>query len=491
MSADLKPQESALGVQTKIPSSKPNSTKNSSSISKHAKTRSLHTSPLKLVSSPVNATTKNSKTNKQKGIGSFSNVFVKPKQESQSRPGSRRASDNKGDLHLNIEELSAPQLPLHKINLNKPAYLSQRDEVMLDSMISSQMMGSKTVKNSSSSSKLDLTNQFAKDHRRVFEANFKNICAQAQDPSLSSATTPTYLKSASQARLISEIVDVVHDNKKAGKFANNQALQSVFNKVGKYVSKTKQQNAIESSNASISQRQLINNDRNQLSSEVVLNRRGSLNTVNPLQLGFSNYIVPAFNRISNGKEEAGHPVSKNSENDIICSYSRSSSQGMLSKGLNSVIASKENSPRATTATTQQKKASAKSNEIKKSTITDLIKEKILKLSNSDVNSKLSQALMKKEENVWKKKKPQPTHHENDQDSEISEEFMKVYKNFNEENGSFKNSTNKTHSASTEDDSKSSVNRGTKTNCFQMTKTPTNKKVTQASSKEKIGKPILF
>lgn len=470
MSTDSKPQKL---LQTSNTASQRNadflSPKNSSSTKKHRKIHSSHTSPLRSAEIPIVSAIKTSKAEKLKKIGNFSNIFVKPQPDNQSKSGSRRSSINRNELHLAIEALQAQSQPNLKISGPKSPYLSQRDERVISNMILGQK-GSQSNKNSTSTAtKLDLHSQLGKDHRRVFEANFKNLASQNQDPAAS-----VYCKSPSETRLISDIIDVVQDNKKAGKFANNQALQSVFNKVGKYVNKAKTTTHKESSMTAsqLHLQQIDQTGRNELS------RRGSTSFIMPLKLQNTNHYIPSFDRNSNENEDFVHPTAKNSE---VCTYSRRSSQGMMSRGVNSVVGSKETSPRA------QQKDQAKLNEAKNSSMFDLINKKILKLVEPSCNFILNESLATKEKNIWKKQ-PKKFHQEDELDFDMIEASMNVYKNLKEENTSLKNniSTNKTYNTSTEDDSKSSANQVTKNSGFFNTKSSISLKQPQSSSKERKG-----
>lgn len=481
-STEFRPQELARALHAKIQQENFDLQKKASPGSKHRKAHSSNVSPLKSTGAPQ-WSGKTTKGSKKKSISNFSNIFSNAYNENSSKPGSRRSSAQKidyGSLAESLKKLHNPKKPV-----NRSPHLSQREEEIIRSLASSQKATPwatpMSKNNPNAASKLDFyshvkdaTANQAKDHRRVLEANFKNMGIQHYPEQ--HANTP-FSKKSSQANIISDIVDIVHDNKKAGRFANNSALQSVFNKVSKYIPRTKQDGLRSSGNNFFHKPQYPQPDTDQ--QDNVLSRKSSMHALHEAKTGVRNHYLPSFEKVSHQIEEPHRPGSttKHSNAEIVYPISRRSSQGNLGLGLNSVPGSKENSPRGQG---HRKVVPAfRFNEGKEASATGA-SNKILKLVEPSVQFVLNESLFSKEKKKWKYQ-PQDFAQENDLDLES----MKVYQNLQ---GStlIKNSSMNAFNVSTETE-KSNICVSTNFNASLLEKALSRLNAPESASKGKKGK----
>ena len=232
---------------------------------------------------------------------------------------------------------------------------------------------------------------------------------------------------------------------------NNPTLQSVLSKVSKYVGKPK-------------------TGRVDLQEKQKQNDTGKNYTIkmNPQMLYPSRNN--SLNDISNslGDESARLNLRRGTDAEVYGHIgSRKSSFGHISKGKNSLAASRDNSPRESSQK-GNKGSSVSINELKEMLRAN---KKLVEIVEAGPKFVVNESLLHEE----RRAKRHPTLEDNDDDFEMIEESMKVYKNLRGEDvSSYSNqkTDHKTQNASTEDDSKNSnsmINKRPVNNLVEVSK----------------------
>ena len=422
-----------------------------------SKNNKSHSSRAPLLHSTLSPPASGKKSSKTKSALSLSNGFAN---ESKSKPASRRSLSQKLDINLLAESLQ--KLQYQRMPASNSQYLSRREQEFPESLVSSQKATPLHRNNSTASLMADFYSQATKDnsqgkdHRRGLETNFKNMGMQQ---SQSQAQTPH--SKISKAGIISNFVDVVHDSKKAGRFANNHALQSVFNKVSKYINKPKQAVIPNNSSNIFYKPQHSNHQINAADYYNALSRKSSMQTLDIDRSGTKKHLLPSFNGVAYEFDGSAPLTHKNNDVEIIHSFSRRSSQGMASRGMKSNVESKESSPKIHS---HRKAMPFKFNDPNETPVSAVNNQKIMKLLEPSVQFKLNEVPINKEK---KSRKNAP--YSNQQDQDLDSDSIKIYQNFQDGASTPKNSNAKLFNSAVASNLKSSMNNDSRANSFQFEK----------------------